>query len=349
MASLEYSVLTLEKRVPLTTCRGTETHGRVLWLRWKEESIEGWGEAAAFEVDGHAQTIANLVAALPGLGGWLSQASAWERCEVERRLREANAPSALTAAINQAMLDWLGKRLGQPVWRLLGLSRQAPGPFTSVTIGIGTPAAARERVRLWREAGDVRAFKIKLGSSAGLAADQAMFEAVRDEVGSGFRLSVDANGGWSVADACTMSRWLAECGVDYLEQPLPRGREADLPMVRAASPLPVLVDESCFVSQDVAALARRIDGVNIKLMKCGGLDEALRIVATARAHGLRLLVGCYGSTALGNTAAATLGPLVDFVDLDSHLNLKDDPFVGAPLREGRLELTPLPGFGVTHE
>lgn len=349
MASIEYSVLTMDKLVPLTIARGTETCSRVLWLRWNEEGTEGWGEAVAFKVDGYGETLDAIIAALSASEVWLRQCSAWERHAIERRLREEKAPSALIAAVSQALLDWMGKRLGIPVWRLLGLSGQRESPCTSVTIGIGSPDAARERVRLWREVADVRAFKIKLGSPAGIAADQAMFEAVREEIGSGFSISVDANGGWSVEDACIMSRWLADRGVDHLEQPLPRCCESELSTVRAASPLPVIVDESCFTSHDVAAFADRIDGVNVKLMKCGGFDEALRIVATARAHGLRLLVGCYGNTALGNTAAATLGAWVDYIDLDSHLNLKHDPFHGATLRAGRFELPALPGFGITYE
>jgi L-alanine-DL-glutamate epimerase-like enolase superfamily enzyme len=111
----------------------------------------------------------------------------------------------------------------------------------------------------------------------------------------------------------------------------------------------VFVDESCFNDADVAGLTGLADGINIKLMKCGGLDEALRMIATARSRGLRLLVGCYGNTALGNTAAATLASRVDYLDLDSHLNLKADPFKGVIFRDGRLELPSGPGFGITHE
>lgn len=349
MASISSTILNLEKRFPLTIARGTMTHSNVLWLRWVEEGVEGWGEAVAFNVGGYSETIDDVANALSARMDWLSAASAWQRFTVERRLCEEKAPSALIAAINQAMLDWTGKRVGQPVSGLLGLTAADRGPITSVTIGISSPEAARERVRQWRSVGDVRAIKIKLGSTAGIAADQAMFDAVRAEAGAPMRLSVDANGGWGVEDACRMSAWLAERGIDYLEQPLARGSEADLSKVREASRLPLFVDESCFTSADVAALASKVDGVNIKLMKCGGLDEAFRMVATARAHGMRLLVGCYGNTALGNTAAATLGPFVDYLDLDSHLNLKDDPFKGAAFRDGRLELPSTPGFGISHE
>ena len=349
MASISSTILHLEKRFPLTIARGTLTHSEVLWLRWSEEGVEGWGEAVAFDVGDRGDTIEDVQHALSAHLGWLSTATAWERATIEARLREEQAPSALIAAIDQALLDWLGRRVGQPVWRLLGLRGPNHGPVTSVTIGIGTPEAARERVRQWRQVGDVLAFKVKLGARAGVAADQAMFEAVRAEAGPTVKLSVDANGGWSVDDACRMSAWLAERQIEYLEQPLPRGREADLPQVRKASALPVIVDESCFTSPDVAALAGQIDGINIKLMKCGGLDEALRMVATARALGLKILVGCYGNTTLGNTAAATLGACVDFLDLDSQLNLKDDPFKGTRFVAGRLELPSTPGFGISHE
>jgi muconate cycloisomerase len=197
--------------------------------------------------------------------------------------------------------------------------------------------------------GDVRAFKVKLGSPAGAEADRAMFAAVQAALPAGTRVSVDANGGWSLNTAIAMADWLAARGVDHLEQPLPRGREAELPALRASSALPIMVDESCRTSEELADLVGSIDGINIKLMKCGGLDGALRLIATARAHGLSILLGCYGNTALANTAAAQLGGLVDYLDLDSHLNLADDPFRGAELREGSLHLSTKPGFGVFHD
>lgn len=338
----------LKKRVPLTISRGTLTHSSVFWLRWTDEGVEGWGEMVPFSIDERPQTVEVLAAALEVHREWLSRASAWERVAIERRLREEGAPSALIAGVNLALYDWLGKRTGQPVWRLLGLSAEA-GPPTSVTIGIAPPEAAAQRVRQWLELGDFQAFKIKLGSPAGADADRAMFEAVRAAVPEGARLSVDANGGWSLATALAMSSWLAGRGVDHLEQPLPRGREADLPALHAASPLPLLVDESCRSSEELARLVGSIDGINLKLMKCGGLDGALRLIATARAHGLRILIGCYGNSALANMAAAQLGGLVDYLDLDSHLNLADDPFRGATLRAGRLHLASTPGFGITHD
>jgi len=193
----------------------------------------------------------------------------------------------------------------------------------------------------------VKAVKVKLGSPSGIEADQAMLKAVLAEAPAQTVFSVDANGGWSLEDAIAMSHWLEGVGVTYIEQPLPRGEEESLLPLYRESPLPIFVDESCFDSRDIPALVDRVHGINIKLMKSGGLAEALRMIHTARAHGLKIMYGCYSDTALANTAAAQLAPLADYLDLDSHLNLADDPFVGAELHEGRLIPTEQPGLGVS--
>jgi muconate cycloisomerase len=347
MPVIEFEFQPFKKRVPLTISRGTSTHTMMGWLRWSEDGVAGWGEAVPFAIDEQPQTVEGYQAALAANRAWLERATAWERVEIDRRLRAEGAPSGLIAAVNLALWDWLGKRLGQPVWRLLGLPPKS-GPLTSVTIGISTPEAAAQRVKLWRESGDVRAFKVKLGSKEGIDADRAMFEAVLTAIPPGARVSVDANGGWTLPNAITMAAWLTERGVDHLEQPLPRGQEADHLALRMTMTIPLIVDESCRTAEELVRQAAGIDGINIKLMKCGGLDGALRLVHTARALRLKILVGCYGNSALANTAAAQLGGLVDYLDLDSHLNLADDVFRGARLVAGRLELSDGPGFGVSH-
>ena len=347
MPVIAFTLHTFKKRVPLTISRGTSTHTTVLWLRWSEDGVEGWGEAVPFTIDAQPQTLDVLKAAFAAKKGWLEKATAWERVAIDLRLREEGVPSALIAAVNLALWDWLGKRLGQPVWRLLGLAA-ADGPLTSVTVGIATPEAAAHRVKQWLDSGDVRAFKVKLGSKAGAGADRAMFTAVQAVIPAGMRVSVDANGGWTLDTAIEMAGWLAERGVEHLEQPLPRGREVELATLRATMKIPLIVDESCRTADELTRLVGGIDGINIKLMKCGGLDGALRLVHTARAHGLKILVGCYGNSALANTAGAQLGGLVDYLDLDSHLNLEDDAFRGAELHAGRLRLSSLVGLGVSH-
>jgi L-Ala-D/L-Glu epimerase len=215
----------------------------------------------------------------------------------------------------------------------------------SVTVGISTPDEAIERIHGWWQVFPAEFFKIKLGNSDGIAADKDMMQAIRGLVPAA-KLTVDANGGWQLTDAIAMSRWLAELGVSYIEQPLPRGQERELPALKQASPLPIFVDESCFDSRDIPQLAGVVDGVNLKLMKTGGLSAAITSIHTARACGLQVMFGCYSDSVLTNTAAAHLSPLADYLDLDSHLNLKNDPFNGATISDGKLIPNDKAGLGV---
>lgn len=144
-----------------------------------------------------------------------------------------------------------------------------------------------------------------------------------------------------------MCHWLENYGIKYVEQPLsPLASLQELSQLSQQSPLPIFVDESCFNSRDIPPLADSVQGINIKMMKSGGLTEALRMIHTAKACGLQVMFGCYSDSILANTAAAQLSPLADYLDLDSHLNLLDDPFIGASLENGRLLPNDLPGLGV---
>jgi len=254
--------------------------------------------------------------------------------------------------LDLALHDWVGKRANLPLWQLWGLERERIVP-TSVTIGISSPQDAKQRVLNWLGKGtiaaplqEIQALKVKLGNPDGIAADKAMLLAVKEAAPHISQISVDANGGWSVDTALKMAFWLADQGVTYIEQPLPKGQEADLAKLYYQSPLPIFVDESCFTSRDIPLLVDRVHGINIKLLKSGGLTEALRMIHTARAFGLKIMFGCYSDSSLLNTALAHLSPLADHLDLDSHLNLLDDPFVGAGFENGRVVPNNQPGLGV---
>ncbi|MGC8785728.1 MAG: dipeptide epimerase [Armatimonadota bacterium] len=340
-----YETFTVNKRFPLTISRGTTAQTTNLWLRVEADGMEGWGEASPFSIGTYRESTEALLEAAERAIALLEPLHPLQRHRIERLLKEHGVPSALRAAVDIAVHDWLGKAVGLPLWKLWGLEREQIVP-TTVTIGINPPDIARQRVRDWLALTDAKALKVKLGSPEGIEADKAMFEAVREEVTESVILRVDANGGWSLQDAVTMCGWLAERGVEYVEQPLPKGMEDALPELYRLSPLPIFVDESCFTSSDVANLADRVHGVNLKMMKCGGLSEAMRIVHTARACGLQVMFGCYSDSSLAITAAAHLSPLADHLDLDSHLNLLDDPFVGATLQDGRIVPNDLPGLGV---
>lgn len=340
-----YETFTVNKRFPLTISRGTTAQTTNLWLRIEADGIEGWGEASPFSIGTYRESTETLLDAARQVATLLESLHPLQRQRVEQLLEKHDIPRALRAAVDIALHDWLGKAVGLPLWKLWGLEREEIVP-TTVTIGINPPGVARQRVRDWLALTGARALKVKLGSPEGIEADKAMFEAVREEAPEGVILRVDANGGWSLHDAVAMCRWLAERGVEYMEQPLPKGMEDALPELYRQSPLPLFVDESCFTSADVVKLADRVHGVNLKMMKCGGLSEAMRIVHTARACGLQVMFGCYSDSSLAITAAAHLSPLADHLDLDSHLNLLDDPFVGATLQDGRITPNDLPGLGV---
>ncbi|MEN9271378.1 MAG: dipeptide epimerase, partial [Thermostichales cyanobacterium HHBFW_bins_127] len=347
--------------VPLTISRGTSTGSTNLWLRVEHDGITGWGEAAPFSVGSqtafiHAdsppvehlrQTPELLLAGLAKAVPLMADLDPWQEQEWRARWREAEIPSAIRAGMDMALWDWRGKKLGIPLWRLWGLNPRRGVPI-SVTIGLGEPGAAVERLRQWQAmVPELGAVKLKLGDPKGLLADQELVSAVVAELEPGVKVTVDANGGWTVEQTLAMAEWLLEKRVSLIEQPLPRGQEEDLPELHRHCALPIYVDESCWVSGDIPELADCVDGIVIKLMKCGGLTGALRLIHTARAHGLGIMLGCYGETSLSNTAMAQLGSLADHVDLDSHLNLVDDPFLGAELVAGRLLPAQGAGLGVT--
>jgi muconate cycloisomerase len=337
---IAYRILHLKKRFPLAISRGVITGSDNLFVSVTEGGLTGWGEMAPGKTEG-AETAEEGEAALRAfLPDGLDPASihrTWANAA------EAGLAPCARAALDMALWDLRAKEAGLPLHRLLGLARRAVP--TSLTIGINPPEVVRERVPLLLKQG-ARALKIKLGSPDGIAADKAMFAAVTEAAaGSGAILRVDANGGWSLDDARHMCAWLAERGAEYVEQPLVRGAEDELLHLFRDCPLPLYADESVRMAADLPALADRVDGVNLKLMKCGGITEALRIVAAARAHGLRTMIGCMGESSVSIAAGASLGELFDQIDLDSHLNLDPDPATGAPILDGVVLPDPVPGHG----
>ena len=228
----------------------------------------------------------------------------------------------------------------------LRLGFPKPTQPTSVTIGINPPEVVKERVPLILDGTTVQSLKIKLGAPEGLEADKAMFEqVVKSCANYTIKIRVDANGGWDLEKAIHMSQWLAERGVSYIEQPLKEGAEEQLPALYKASVLPIYVDESCRFAENIPHWAQAVHGVNFKLMKCGGITEALRIISTARAHGLKTMIGCMSESSVAIAAAAALTGGIDHIDLDSHYNLAPDPSQGAPMVDGVTLPLEIPGHG----
>ena len=330
----------LHKRFPLAISRGVSGDSDNLFVSVTDGRTTGWGEMAPGAAQG-AASVALGEAALTQFCDHLPPGLAVT--QIYDRARARKVPPCALAALDIALWDWLARTAGMPLYQLLGIGK--PHAPTSVTLGINPPEVVRERIP-WLLDGGIRALKIKLGSPQGIDADRAMFSQVMDSTRNyAISLRVDANGGWNLEQASTMMKWLAERGVEYVEQPLAEGCEDQLPALFKNRPLPIFVDESCRFAGDLPNWAHAVDGVNLKLMKCGGITEALRIIAVARAFKLKTMIGCMSESSMSISAAAALSGALDYIDLDSHLNLDPDPCTGAQLRDGILTPNELPGHG----
>ena len=291
--------------------------------------LGGAGPSAYYgeDADSVAAALPDLLAAVEGVGDPTNQQ------RIERQLAEA-APgeAAARAAVSVAVHDLAARQREEPLYRRLGLD-PADAPVSSVTVGIDDPAGMAGRARAWRESG-YPALKVKLGTDD----DRARLRAVR-EAAPDADIRVDANGDWSPDRAVDALSWLADLGVELLEQPVPADDIAGLARVSEAAPMPVAADESCVTATDVPDIADAVDTVVVKLMKCGGLRPARRQIAAARAHGLDTMLGCMIETSASIAGAAHLAPLADYADLDGALLLADDPCPGLSLAEGQLNLT----------
>lgn len=350
MLSLTTQRLEIRKRYPLMISRGVSHGSTNLVALVSDGTHTGIGEAApgaGYDDVTMAPLVESQYAeAFPAGQVQIGDDTSPSIHEVYAYCRAREMATPAIAALDIALWDLKAKQAGMPLYSLLGLSRrQVP---TSVTVGLNEPEITRERVPEILARTGAKSLKIKLGSPKGTDYDKVHFEAAR-EAGAPFdvKLRVDANGGWDLSTAMFMIPWLADRGVDYVEQPLVEGNEAELETLHANSPLPIFVDESCRFSQQIPPWAAHVDGVNLKLMKCGGITEALRIVATARAFGLKTMIGCMGESSISIAAGASIGALFDHIDLDSHLNLNPDPAVGLGLEDGVLVPSGAGGHGAS--
>lgn len=240
------------------------------------------------------------------------------------------------ASIDMALHDLMGKRLGVPLYKLLGLNGKVP-LVTSYTIGIDTPEKMKEKTK---EAKGFLIYKVKVG----VENDIEMVKAVRETTDA--KIRVDANAGWTGDEAIEKISQLKEYDIEFVEQPIDPQDKEGLKKIKKNVDVPIIIDEHLMTSKDVLQFVGLCDGINIKLAKCGGIREALRMIHVARAHDLLVMIGCMIESSVGITAAAHIGSLVDFLDLDGNLLLTNDPYVGVRLEKGRLYLSDSPGLGV---
>jgi L-alanine-DL-glutamate epimerase-like enolase superfamily enzyme len=332
---LSYETLDLKLHRPFTISRGTQHYAYNVRVELSDDTFTGIGEAAPSEHYGEIQ--ATVLAILASLQPLLRERPL-PIAELHRAMEHAvHLNPAAKAAVDMAAYDLLGKRAGLPVHALLGLDPTC-APRTSFTIGIDTPEVMAEKAR---EAEQYPILKVKVGTPT----DQQNLDAVRaarpDAV-----IRVDANEAWTPKEAVAGIERIAQFGIEFVEQPVAARDLEGLRMVRDAVSLPVIADESCIVPADVSRVAPYVDGINIKLMKCGGIYPALQMIHLARAHNLAVMMGCMIESSLAMTAAAQLSPLLDYADLDGHLLIDDDPYTGVMVEDGRLVLPQAPGLGV---
>jgi L-alanine-DL-glutamate epimerase-like enolase superfamily enzyme len=315
--------------------RGSRTTQAVVQLEIEHDGRIGRGEASP--VSYHDESASSAAEFLSEAAPQLIGDDPFALEDIGSRLEDVEGQAAAKAAVDAALHDWIGKRLGLPVWRLLGLSPHAPA--TSYTIGLDTIDGTRDRVRRAR---GFRALKVKVGGTE----DLARLEAVSHESTAPMR--VDANEGWTLELARELMPALVELGVEFVEQPFPAD---DLESFRALRELtsrpPVVIDEGCQDLSDVVPVAEYAEGINVKLAKSGGIREAVRMIHAARALGLHVMVGCMIESQLGVAPAAAIASLADWTDLDGHLLLADEPFTGLRLVDGRVLPNDEPGLGLT--
>ena len=327
---------TLELRDRFTLANSSRTTTPTLLVELERDGLVGRGEAAMPPYLGETHESAQAFLQRVDLSA-LEDPFATERA-LEAVDALSSGDAAAKAALDLALHDWQGKHLGQPHWRRLGLDPEATPP-TSFTLGIDDPDALSAR------AGDAavtfRALKLKLGSDR----DRDMVAAVRRA--TEVPLRVDVNQGWQDKEhALREICWLADQGVELVEQPMPADQLEDLAWLRERSALPIYGDEGVQRLADVACARGVYDGINVKLMKCTGLREAERMIREARRLDLEVMLGCMTETSCAIAAAAQLASLCDVVDLDGALLVANDPFESMPLLDGRVLPNDEPGLGV---
>ena len=340
---LRTEVLRLALRDPFVIARADHGAGRSITTVVVEleddafPGIVGLGEGYPDRFYGETpETMAAVFPFLLEVVGPLEPTVRWLGETSDRMAAAIRWHGAAKCALDIALHDLVGRVLGRPVHELLGLP--AEGPPTDFTLGLDAPAVVAERAR---RAADFPALKIKVGGPA----DLETLRAVRAVYAGPLR--VDANTGWSEADAVALLPVLVELGVELIEQPFPAARLDQLRRLQERSPLPIVADESCLLPEDLDGLVGVVAGVNVKLAKCGGVGPAARMLARAQALGFRTFLGCMEETSVGIAASAAVASLAEWVDLDGNLLLAADPFEGLELGSDHRWLSSgSPGLGV---
>ena len=332
---LRISERTLLLRHVFAISRETILEKRAFFVELRHQGIVGRGEAAPMAHFG--DTSASCLEALERMVGTMPECPGDHEALI--RSLEATAPEspAARAAVDAAIMDWVGRSLDVPLFKLWDVDPEKMPP-TSMSIAIDAPECVRQRAL---EASDFTVLKLKLGG----VEDRAMVNAIREITDSVIR--VDANEGYPDRETALREiEWLAGHNVELVEQPLPADRTDDMIWLKKRSPLPLIADEAFLQCGDLPKLVDGYDGINVKLVKCGGTLAARDAILAARSFGLKVMLGCTIESSLGIAAAAHLAPLADYADLDGNLLISNDPFIGHPVVDGRIRLRDAPGLGI---
>ncbi len=319
-----------------TISRNSSDFKQNVFVRIKKDGIIGYGEAAPNVRYGenHELTTQKINAAKD----LFDEHPLRHFIDIKETLNERiKNQSCAKAAVDIAVMDWVGKAYGIPLYRMFGLNT-AKAPVTSFSIGIDKPEIVRQKVK---DAEPYPILKIKVGKEN----DKQMIDAVRSVTDKTIR--VDANEGWKDKhEALDKIQWLISEGAEFIEQPMPSEMLEETAWLREQINVPIIADEAVKSAADIPKLATAYDGINIKLMKSGGMLEALRMIEMAKALDMKIMLGCMIESSVAISAAAHLSPYVDYADLDGNLLISNDPFSGVKVDRGKFIFNDKPGLGV---
>jgi L-alanine-DL-glutamate epimerase-like enolase superfamily enzyme len=326
---------TLELKHVFTVAVNSRTTTPVMLTEIEFEGIKGHGEASMPPYLGESHETAISFLSKVNFEQFNDPFEMEDILDYVDSIAEKNP--AAKASVDIALHDLVGKLMNQPWYKIWGYDKSKT-PFTTFTIGIDTADVVRQKVK---EASEFKVLKVKLGRDN----DKEMIETIRSV--TNVPLTVDVNQGWKDKHfALDMINWLNEKNVEFIEQPMPKEQVDDIAWLTQNSPLPIIGDESVQRIPDVVKAHGVFSGINIKLMKCTGMREAHKMLDLARSLDMKVMIGCMTETSCGISAASQLSPMVDWADLDGALLIKNDPYKGMKVVDGKVTLTDYPGIGL---